>query len=311
MALIPEIEDFAETVNFNAVDINEPVLGGLSPEGPINRIARILGSRTLWLRALIQQVQYQGLRFKFITPVTANYVIARSDAGGALTVGGTASGISLTLPNSSNPSLSYLNGETITIKNNNPNNVTIQRHPSATGDTFDNGSIAFILRPGDTVTLTYDETAIWYVLYRIRTKDNVGVVSAFAGSSPPEGYALCNGAAVSRTTYAYLFGIIGTTYGSGDGSTTFNLPDLRGEFIRGLDAGRGVDSGRTLGSAQSDALKAHTHDVETSNQSAAGTDSKNPNTGGSSGNETTTSFGSTETRPRNIAMNYIIYHGVI
>jgi len=78
-----------------------------------------------------------------------------------------------------------------------------------------------------------------------------GSVQAFAMSTAPTGWLKANGAAVSRTTYAALFAAIGTTYGTGDGSTTFNLPDLRGEFVRGWDDGRGVDSGRTSGSAQS------------------------------------------------------------
>jgi hypothetical protein len=61
-----------------------------------------------------------------------------------------------------------------------------------------------------------------------------GTVIWFAGSTAPEGYLLCNGSAVSRTTYADLFAVIGTTYGAGDGSTTFNLPQLSdGRFIRG------------------------------------------------------------------------------
>jgi microcystin-dependent protein len=60
-----------------------------------------------------------------------------------------------------------------------------------------------------------------------------GEVKMFAGSSAPEGYLLCQGQAISRTTYASLFTILGTTYGSGDGSTTFNLPDYRGQFLRG------------------------------------------------------------------------------
>jgi microcystin-dependent protein len=60
-----------------------------------------------------------------------------------------------------------------------------------------------------------------------------GEVKMFAGSSAPEGYLLCQGQAVSRTTYASLFAILGTTYGTGDGSTTFNLPDYRGNFLRG------------------------------------------------------------------------------
>ena len=60
-----------------------------------------------------------------------------------------------------------------------------------------------------------------------------GSIIPFAGSNIPAGYLLCNGAAVSRTTYANLFGVISTLYGAGDGSTTFNLPDLRDRFLEG------------------------------------------------------------------------------
>lgn len=72
-----------------------------------------------------------------------------------------------------------------------------------------------------------------------------------ASTTPPRGYLKCNGQAVSRSTYARLFRAIGTTFGVGNGTTTFNLPDLRGEFIRGFDDGRGVDPGRVFGSRQS------------------------------------------------------------
>ena len=82
-----------------------------------------------------------------------------------------------------------------------------------------------------------------------------GAVMYFAGQTAPTGWLKANGAAVSRTAYAALFAAIGTTYGTGDGRTTFNLPDLRGEFIRGWDDGRGIDSRRALGSAQSDAIR--------------------------------------------------------
>jgi len=60
-------------------------------------------------------------------------------------------------------------------------------------------------------------------------------------ASAPEGYLLCDGSAVSRTTHARLFGSISTTYGDGDGSTTFNLPDYRGLFLRATDSGTGID----------------------------------------------------------------------
>jgi microcystin-dependent protein len=82
-----------------------------------------------------------------------------------------------------------------------------------------------------------------------------GSVFWFATDAPPTGFIKANGAVISRATYADLFAVIGTTFGAGDGSTTFNLPDLRGEFIRSWDDGRGVDSGRAFGSAQLDQMQ--------------------------------------------------------
>lgn len=61
----------------------------------------------------------------------------------------------------------------------------------------------------------------------------LGTINAFGGSTAPEGWLLCQGQAISRTTYKDLFAVIGTKFGSGDGNTTFNVPDLRGEFLRG------------------------------------------------------------------------------
>lgn len=63
----------------------------------------------------------------------------------------------------------------------------------------------------------------------------VGMLAPFAGASAPDGWLLCAGQAVSRSTYAALFAVVSTTYGSGDGSTTFNLPDLRGRTAVGKD----------------------------------------------------------------------------
>ncbi|MDQ8030812.1 MAG: phage tail protein, partial [Bordetella sp.] len=69
-------------------------------------------------------------------------------------------------------------------------------------------------------------------------------------NAAPAGYLKANGLAVSRSTYAALFAAIGTSFGAGDGTTTFNLPDARGEFFRGFDDGRGVDIGRSWASWQ-------------------------------------------------------------
>lgn len=88
-----------------------------------------------------------------------------------------------------------------------------------------------------------------------------GTVLYFAGQTAPAGWLKANGAAVSRTAYAALFAAIGTTYGAGDTRSTFNLPDLRGEFLRGWDDGRGVDPGRGFGFGQADDVRQHYHGI--------------------------------------------------
>ncbi|WP_396189704.1 phage tail protein [Flavobacterium sp.] len=97
-----------------------------------------------------------------------------------------------------------------------------------------------------------------------------GTVAFFSMNTAPSGYVKANGALLSRTTYAALFAAIGTTFGVGDGSTTFAVPDLRGEFPRGWDDGRGADSGRTFGAAQTDAIRNITGSLnQVGNQAAA------------------------------------------
>lgn len=92
-------------------------------------------------------------------------------------------------------------------------------------------------------------------------EDDIGRIEAYGRNNVPSGWLYCDGSAVSRTTYDTLFAHTGTSFGAGDGSTTFNLPDLRGEFLRGEDDGRGVDTGRTLGSWQGDELRSHNHAI--------------------------------------------------
>jgi len=117
---------------------------------------------------------------------------------------------------------------------------------------------------------------------------------------PPPFALKCNGAAVSRTTYAALFAVIGTIHGAGDGSTTFNLPELRGEFIRGLDDGRGVDPGRGIGTAQADDFKSHAHGIQSSGESG-GVGNFIAGAGFTNRTINTTATGGTETRPRNVS----------
>ncbi len=88
---------------------------------------------------------------------------------------------------------------------------------------------------------------------------SIGTVQTFAMTTPPAGWLECDGSAISRSTYAALFNTIGTTFGTGDGTTTFNIPDMRGYFARGWDHGRGIDPARVFGSTQASANLAHVH----------------------------------------------------
>ena len=167
-----------------------------------------------------------------------------------------------------------------------------------------------------------------------------GSVHMMATTTAPSGYLKCNGAAIDRTTYAALFAIIGTTHGAGDGSSTFNVPDLRGEFVRGWDDSRGVDSGRNFGTSQGDNNKQHNHSATSTTQTRSitgtfgsepysyaptgvfsrtaatfGEDQDQGNNGrimtmDASHNHTTSTTiandGGNEARPRNIAMMYVI-----
>lgn len=140
-----------------------------------------------------------------------------------------------------------------------------------------------------------------------RTGALVGMIAHFPTLQAPYGWLAANGAAVSRTTYAGLFSLIGVMFGPGDGSTTFNLPDMRGEFLRGLDAGRGVDPGRVLGSSQEDELKNHTHTAPTDDGTGMNGNYEVPSTTDRHNYDyvagaPVSGTGGVETRPRNVAL---------
>ena len=164
----------------------------------------------------------------------------------------------------------------------------------------------------------------------------VGSILSYGGTAAPSGWLMCDGSAVSRTTYTDLFTVLSTAYGEGDGSTTFNLPNLRGRFLRGVDSGTGNDpdaasrtasatggnTGDNVGSYQADAFQGHKHSILW----AGGGDgmgliklqytyaTQYGNTYGSSFvNATPVSDGTngpprtaTETRPANVGVNFII-----
>ncbi|UIJ36900.1 phage tail protein [Desulfobaculum bizertense] len=152
-----------------------------------------------------------------------------------------------------------------------------------------------------------------------------GVVLPFGGTSAPTGFLMCNGATISRTAYAGLFQAIGTHYGSGDGASTFKIPDMRGVVPRGTDTGKNLDPGRQHGSYQGDGIKSHTHSMEF--RGLAGSsfygekvtrpvvsrETQGQPMGPHSANKhpfiqnfDTAPRGGTETRMKNLAMNFII-----
>lgn len=182
---------------------------------------------------------------------------------------------------------------------------------------------------GSAITEAQFKLAITDLRDYIATMETVapGVVAFYSKITAPTGWLKANGAAVSRTTYSALFAAIGTAFGVGNGTTTFNIPDLRGVFIRGLDDGRGVDAGRTLSNTpQGGQNKSHSHtgtaasagghahsiatrvssgdggtEVGSTNGAAGGTYAT-ASAGAHTHTVTTVADGGTEARPMNIAL---------
>ena len=148
----------------------------------------------------------------------------------------------------------------------------------------------------------------------------IGEYRMFSSPTVPAGWLECNGQAISRTVYLNLFNAIGTYYGIGNGTTTFNVPDLRGKFVRGWDHGAGNDpdaasrtnrgdgtTGDNIGTKQADGFKAHTHyhygDL------GLGTEPGGTNFRDGSENSwivNSSSTGGNETRPENIYVMWCI-----
>jgi microcystin-dependent protein len=135
---------------------------------------------------------------------------------------------------------------------------TLQRYADVTERTAENtspspGDLAYIENTGD---VDIFHAGLWRHL-----GSQVGTMQMLAGGAVPIGWLLCNGALVSRTTYANLFAQIGTTWGEGDGSTTFALPDMRGRVPRGVAAATpGSEVGEKFGAdTHAHAGPSHTH----------------------------------------------------
>ena len=160
-----------------------------------------------------------------------------------------------------------------------------------------------------------------------------GAIMPFAMNSAPSGWLAADGTAVSRSTYPALFAAIGTTHGAGNGSTTFNLPDLRGYFVRGAGTNTDGTAAGAFGAKQGNTVGPHTHSGTTgtdypdhghiangvANDGTFGGGGQAPYPAGSAVTDGATSrhqhgfttssqspASTTETRPANIALLYCI-----
>jgi len=152
------------------------------------------------------------------------------------------------------------------------NNLSIGGTSDLNGNTTVNANLTI----SGTTTLNGNTSLLGTTTYRRSPTSSItslndflvpaGTVISFAGSSAPAGYLLCNGQAISRSSFSALFATIGTLWGAGDGSTTFNIPDLRGMFLRGAGtnsvvtaSGGGFATGLNVGQSQVDSFKSHKH----------------------------------------------------
>jgi microcystin-dependent protein len=163
------------------------------------------------------------------------------------------------------------------------------------------------------VTTDAATSGTWYILYARQQQTLVryaGELIPMGGTTCPSGTTASSGGTLSRTTNADLFAYYGTTWGAGDGSSTFGIPDTRGYFLRGFDAGSGVDSGRVFGVAQQDQLQDHTHLIGFQQGASSPGTSEVPKNYPSTGSYQTSSPNSgnhgTETRPKNQTITYCI-----
>jgi microcystin-dependent protein len=178
--------------------------------------------------------------------------------------------------------------------------------------------------------VTMGTTQLISVPYALNAGNGVppGTIIAFGGANVPAGWLFCDGSTESVTAYPALYSAIGTAWGNANNnSQQFNVPDLRGEFLRGVngttannvgviaandpDASSritltGGNVGNNVGSLQSDTLKSHHHTLTFYNGPAGVTNIDNPNSNGDAANYNTSDFGGLETRPKNAYVNYII-----
>ena len=256
------------------LETSDPVMGGA--DGIDNRQAKQLGTRTLWLKnelelmsrtipaavtksdAVNSDSSTDVATSKAVKAAYDKAVAAENAASGAVKTSGNQDiGGDKTFTGLATLKKGAIVADTVGDFNA---NQWLQIGSNNVNSYFYNKKSGKYLSMRNDGELRYDGKRL------LNTDDLLGMVPSgtvlyFAGQTAPAGWLKANGAAVSRTAYAALFAAIGTTYGAGDGRSTFNLPDLRGEFLRGWDDGRGVDTPRPMGSAQVDAVRQHYHGI--------------------------------------------------
>lgn len=294
----------------------DPVQGG--PGGIANEQAQKLGNRTEWLKTKVDQLLAGDFQFKDAVALTSNTTLALAHMGAFIRLTGSGNP-TITLP-AYNSSDALKDGQAIVIKNDttNINAATIATSDSgvvlADGE-FGQSATGISLRPRDTVIIIYranqsnPTTAVgtYHALVIKGDSTPVGTIIMHGANTAPDGYIECDGSALSRTTYKRLFDTIGTSFGAGNGTTTFNIPDFRGYFPRGWNNAASVDSGRVFGSTQQDELKSHFHLMKKNNfNSGSGAGLFGMDDHGVDGSENTESTGGSETRPKNVAVLFVI-----
>lgn len=307
MANLPEVSNFDSVYQW---ETNDPVLAGA--DGIMNTPLKNLTNRTKWLKDQLEIANTKLADFQL------RRVVGYAEDGGTnqLLYADAQGTLFIMSPNATGPttlilptSASCPDGTMMAFKSHgsdSTNKAVINRNGSDTINHEGKSLTSFTLENGDYVVVV-SVGSVWYVVSY--TSSGIGKVEAFAASTIPFGYLECNGAEISRSTYATLFTKIGTIFGVGNGTTTFNIPDLRGEFIRGWDHARGIDSGRTIGSSQGDLVKAHTHDIVAAVAAVSTIDmitaTADGTTSGALTIATSANIGA-ENRPRNVALMYCI-----
>ncbi|EFS5602120.1 phage tail protein [Escherichia coli] len=297
MANLPETPQWEEGIY--QIEVSDPVLGG--PDGISNRQGKQLASRTLYLKQQVEKggselakhiaaadphTQYAPKASPTFTGTPTAPTPANSDNSKKLATTEFVAKALAALAGSAPETLNTLK-ELADALGNDPNFATTVLNKLAEklakdqhgADIPDPALFVKNLGLGEGSALP------------------VGVPVPWPSVTPPTGWLKCNGAAFSAEEYPELAKVYPTN----------KLPDLRGEFIRGWDDGRGIDSGRTLLSAQDGSIEAHGHDYNGVIYTSSGPSWANTTDAGHRAySGFTSSYGGSETRPRNIAFNYIV-----